>query len=65
MTPTQKPLAPKVMISATEGRGVSTVKLFVDDGEPADAGLALLSRLAPAIATIDRTTRFPGKAGDA
>ena len=50
-------LPAKIRITATEGRGVSSIPLSIDERHSARAGLALLSRVSKSIATLDRATR--------
>lgn len=54
------PLLPaQLRITATQGRGVSRIQVMVDESLPsAAAGLALLARVAPDIARIDREVRL-------
>ena len=50
-------LPPQVKITATQGHGVNHIQVLVDDSQSSEAGFALLARVSPSIACIDREAR--------
>jgi len=56
-------LPPSISLTATAGLGISRIRLFVDSSEPATEGFALLAKLTPEIARLDRLAREDKREG--